>query len=557
MQAKSSCNSISASAHFGCWNLHVRSQRSEPCRIMTGRSSCSSVRSASSPAGGMVTTSPATTLSPACRARRLCGSIASAAAKEDGICTAFSPEAVYSPLPAYAELHCLSNFTFLRGASHPEELVKRAAALGYRALALTDECSLAGAVRAHIAAKDVGLPLVIGSEIRLQDGPRLVLLATDREGYGNLSDLITRGRRRTKKGGYSLCWGDLDGGLPGCLVLLAPHEKRDAGHTRCLAERFAGRAWIAAELLQGPDDRARLAGLRELSKVCGLPLVAAGDVHMHVRSRKALQDTLTAIRLRTTVRACGHALYPNAERHLRLLSRLARIYPPELLEETVRVAERCKFSLDELRYEYPEELVPTGETPASHLRKLTEKGLGWRFPNGAPEEIRKLIEHELALIAELKYEPFFLTVYDVVEFARAKKILCQGRGSAANSAVCYALGITEIDPARMNGLFERFVSKERHEPPDIDVDFEHDRREEVIQYVYGKYGRGRAAIAATLITYRPKSALSDVGKALGLDLDQVNRLTKNLAWWDERGSLPQRMREAGLDPASPVMRCLM
>src|SRR6266487_514156 len=539
MQAGSSCNSISASARSGCWNLHARSRRSEPCRIMTGRSSCSSVRSVSSPAGGTATTSPATTSSPACRTKRSCGSIASGAAKEDGICTAFSPEAVYSPLPAYAELHCLSNFTFLRGASHPEELVNRAAALGYRALALTDECSLAGVVRAHIAAKDVGLPLVIGSEIRLQDGPRLVLLATDREGYGNLSDLITRGRRRTKKGGYSLCWGDLDGGLPGCLVLLAPHEKRDAGHARCLAERFAGRAWIAAELLQGPDDRARLAGLRELSKVCGLPLVAAGDVHMHVRSRKALQDTLTAIRLRTAVQACGHALYPNAERHLRLLSRLARIYPPELLEETMRVAERCRFSLEELRYEYPEELVPEGETPASWLRKLTEKGLAWRFPSGVPDEIRKLIEHELALIAELEYEPFFLTVCDVVEFARAKKILCQGRGSAANSAVCYALGITEIDPARMNGLFERFVSKERHEPPDIDVDFEHDRREEVIQYVYGKYGRDRAAIAATLITYRPKSALRDAGKALGLDPDQVDRLAKNLAWWDDGSSLPQ------------------
>src|SRR6266568_3018888 len=416
MQAKSSCNSISASAHFGCWNLHVRSQRSEPCRTTTGRSSCSWARSASSPGGGTATTSPATTLSPACRTKRSCGSIANAVAKEDGICTAFSPEAVYSPLPAYAELHCLSNFTFLRGASHPEELVKRAAALGYRALALTDECSLAGAVRAHIAAKDVGLPLVIGSEIRLQDGPRLVLLATDREGYGNLSDLITRGRRRTKKGSYSLCWGDLDGGLPGCLVLLVPHGKHDAEHARCVAERFADRAWIAAELLQGPDDRAQLAALRGLGKTYGLPLVASGDVHMHLRSRRPLQDTLTAIRLGTPVHACGHALHPNAERHLRLRMRLAQIYPAELLAETVRVAERCRFSLDELRYEYPEELVPAGETPSSHLRKLTEKGLAWRFPSGVPDEIRKLIEHELALISELKYEPFFLTVCDAVEF---------------------------------------------------------------------------------------------------------------------------------------------
>jgi error-prone DNA polymerase len=472
----------------------------------------------------------------------------------------FSPEAVYSPLPAYAELHCLSNFTFLRGASHPQELVKRAAGLGYSALAVTDECSLAGAVRAHVAAKDAGLPLVIGSEIRLQDGPRLVLLATDREGYGNLSELITRGRRRTKKGGYSLDWPDLDSGLPGCLALLTfPHpcplpKGEGEKHSRSVAERFPGRAWIAAELLQGPDDRARLAGLRELGKVSGLPLVAAGDVHMHVRSRRPLQDTLTAIRLRTTVQACGHALFPNAERHLRLRMRLAQIYPAELLAETVRIAERCKFSLNELRYEYPEELVPAGETPSSHLRKLTEKGLAWRFPHGVPGEVRKLIEHELALIAELRYEPFFLTVYDVIEFARAEKILCQGRGSAANSAVCYALGITEIDPARMNGLFERFVSKERREPPDIDVDFEHDRREEVIQYVYGKYGRDRAAIAATVISYRPRSALRDVGKALGLDLDQVDRLTKNLAWWDDGNSLSERVCEAGLDPRSPAVQ---
>src|SRR6267143_2250919 len=485
MQAGSSCNSISASARSGCWNLHARSRRSGPCRIMTGRSSCSSGRSASSPGGGTAATSPATTSLPARRTNRSCGSIASGTAKADGICTEFSPEAVYSLLPAYVELHCLSNFTFLRGASHPEELVKRAAGLGYSALAVTDECSLAGVVRAHVAAKDVGLSLIIGSEIRLQDGPRLVLLATGREGYGNLSELITCGRRRTKKGGYSLNWSDLDSGLPGCFALLTfPHpcplpKGEGEKHARSVAERFPGRAWIAAELLQWPDDRARLAGLRELSKIYGLPLAAAGDVHMHVRSRRPLQDTLTAIRLRTTVRVCGHALFPNAERHLRLRMRLAQIYPAELLAETVRIAERCRFSLEELRYEYPKELVPEGETPAGRLRKLTERGLARRFPDGVPGEIRKLIEHELALIAELEYEPFFLTVYDVVEFARAKKILCQGRGSAANSAVCYALGITEIDPARMNGLFERFVSKERHEPPDIDVDFEHDRREEV------------------------------------------------------------------------------
>ena len=470
-----------------------------------------------------------------------------------------------SPLPAYAELHCLSNFTFLRGASHPEELVKRAAGLGYSALAITDECSLAGVVRAHVAAKDAGLPLVIGSEIRLQDGPRLVLLATDREGYGNLADLITRGRRRTKKGSYSLDWSDLDGGLPGCLVLLTfPHPcplpegegEKLIQHARGVAERFPGRGWIAAELLQGPDDRARLAGLRELGKACGLPLAAAGDVHMHVRSRKPLQDTLTAIRLGTPVHACGHALFPNAERHLRLRMRLAQIYPAELLAETVRIAERCRFSLDELRYEYPEELVPAGETPASWLRKLTGEGLQRRFPEGASQKIRDLVERELALIAELRYEPFFLTVEDIVRYARSRGILCQGRGSAANSAVCYALGITEVNPAKQELLFERFISKERNEPPDIDVDFEHQRREEVIQYIYRKYGRERAALAATLITYQPKSALRDAGKALGLDIRQVDRIAKSVAWWDDRKELAARLRDAGFDPASPVMRRL-
>jgi error-prone DNA polymerase len=463
---------------------------------------------------------------------------------------------MYSPLPAYAELHCLSNFTFLRGASHPEELMQRAAALGYKALALTDECSFAGTVRAYVAAKDIGLPLVIGSEIRLKDGPKLVFLATSREGYGQLSTLITRGRIGSKKGSYSLGRADL-GDLPGCLALLIPDGKHDAEHARFAAERFPGRAWIAAELLCGPDDRSSLAALRELGRNAGLPLVASGDVHMHVRSRRVLQDTLTAIRLRTPVRACGHALHPNAERHLRLRMRLAQLYPPELLAETVCIAERCRFSLDELRYEYPEELVPEGETPASWLRKLTEEGLQKRFPGGASQKIRGLIERELALIAELRYEPFFLTVHDVVAFARRRDILCQGRGSAANSAVCYALGVTEVNPAKQELLFERFLSKERNEPPDIDVDFEHQRREEVIQYIYGKYGRERAALAATLITYRPKSALRDAGKALDLDPRQVDAIAKSIAWWDDRRDLAARLREAGFDPASPVMRRLM
>jgi error-prone DNA polymerase len=417
-------------------------------------------------------------------------------------------------LPDYAELHCLSNFSFLRGASHPEELVARAHALGYRALALTDECSLAGAVRAHQAAKACGLPLIFGTEI-LAEGLKLVALATDRRSYGALSALITVGRRRGRKGAYSLHRSDLESlGGSNALVLWVPGD--DLGAAGWLAERFAGSAWIAAELHCGPRDRTRLNSLLEISKAFDIPLVAAGDVHMHVRSRRRLQDVLTAVRLGKPVAQCGQALFPNAERHLRPRVRLAQLYPPELLAETAAIAERCDFSLDCLKYEYPAELVPPGHSPASWLRQLVDDGLRWRFPAGVPAKVAGLAGHELALIAELGYEPFFLTVHDVVRYARGQGILCQGRGSAANSVVCYALGITEVDPARMSMLFERFVSRERNEPPDIDVDFEHERREEVIQYVYRKYGRDRAALAATVIRYRTRSALRDVGKALGL-----------------------------------------
>jgi error-prone DNA polymerase len=430
-------------------------------------------------------------------------------------------------LPDYAELHALSNFSFLRGASHPEELVERAHALGYKALALTDECSLAGAVRAHFAAKECGLKLIHGTEVTVEQC-QLVLLATDRQSYGAISSLITAGRRRSKKGSYALTRADVQ--ETHALALWVPGE--DLSAASWLAEHFAERAWIAAELHCGPNDRAKLNGLRELSARYGLPLVAAGDVHMHLRSRKRLHDVLTAIRLGKPVAQCGQALHPNAERSLRLRMRLAQLYPGELLEESVRIAERCHFSLDELRYEYPAELAPQGHTPASWLRQLTEEGLRRRFPAGVEPRVREMVEHELALIAELGYEPFFLTVEDLVRYARSKNILCQGRGSAANSVVCYALGITEVDPARMNVLFERFVSRERNEPPDIDVDFEHQRREEVIQYVYRKYGRHRAALAATVICYRPKSAVRDVGKALGVPADEVDRTAKGFAFWD-------------------------
>jgi len=394
----------------------------------------------------------------------------------------------------YAELHALSNFTFLRGASAPEELVETAAALGYNALAITDECSMSGIVRAHAVAKEVGLKLIIGSELLLQSGRKLIVLAQNAEGYAALCQLISNARRAASKGSYELTQLDLETGLPGCLVLWVPDKDLTLGvEDHWIRETFRDRLWIAVELLADGRQREQLMRLREEGKRLKLPLVATGDVHMHVRARRILQDAVTAIRVGVTIDNAGFALYSNGERHLRSLAVLEHIYPADLLAESVRIANSIHFSLDELRYEYPDELVPGGETAASYLRKLTEEGMQRRWPGGTPAKVIKLVEHELQLIAELEYESYFLTVHDIVAFARSRKILCQGRGSAANSAVCFCLGITEVDPGRMQVLVERFISKERNEPPDIDVDFEHERREEVIQYIYAKYGRERAA----------------------------------------------------------------
>ncbi|HEU4620061.1 MAG TPA: error-prone DNA polymerase, partial [Gammaproteobacteria bacterium] len=343
----------------------------------------------------------------------------------------------------------------------------------------------------------------------------------------------------------------------GCLVLWLPGRTPDRRIGERLKRACEGRLWLGAELLRGGGDRAAFASLRDAARELDLPITAAGDVHMHVRERGPLQDTLTAIRLKTTVDRLGFEAHSNAERHLRGRQELARIYPPELLAESVAIADRVDFSLSELRYAYPRELVPEGRTPATHLRALTEEGLRRRWPEGTPEKVRRLVDHELELIGDLEYEPFFLTVNDLVEFARQRGILCQGRGSAANSAVCYALGITEVDPGRMEMLFERFVSKERDEPPDIDVDFEHQRREEVIQYIYDKYSRERAALAATVITYQPRSAVRDVGKALGFNEAQVGTFAKSLHWWDGRRLDHERLAGAGLDSKSPRVRRLV
>jgi error-prone DNA polymerase len=477
-------------------------------------------------------------------------------------------------LPAYAELFCLSNFSFLQGASHAEELVARAMQLDYAGLAITDECSLAGVVRAHAAAKEAKFPLLIGSHFHLTnpDGSpalSLIALARNREGYGNLCELITIARNRVAKGSYLLTPADLAApppafahlkGLPDCLLILLPHypahqpDDVDRLHAQAawMETTFPGRAWMGLSLLQRAFDEAHRISIDEVALQHGMRVVAVGHVCMHVRSRKPLHDTLTAVRLGKAVGECGYALSQNAEQHLRPRLRLANLYPPQALAETLNIMELCTFNLEELRYEYPHELVPAGHTPASYLRQEVYAGAHGRFPAGISDKVRGQIEKELKLIADLKYEPYFLTVYDIVRFARSKDILCQGRGSAANSVVCYCLGVTEVDPERSNMLTGRFISKERNEPPDIDVDFEHQRREEVIQYIYQKYGADRAALAAVVISYRPKSALRDSGKALGVDLAIVEKVAKAHHWFDSKHDLLGRLAECGLDPESQL-----
>ena len=468
-------------------------------------------------------------------------------------------------MTAYAELHCISNFSFLRGASHPGELVNEAANLGYSALALTDECSMAGVVRAHQEAKQRNLSLIIGSEFHSTHNLHLVLLAPSQAAYAQICQLITLARSAAKKGTYQLSRNQLESGLHECLALwIAPRDPLPS-QAAWLRDYFPDRGWLAFERHLRPDDARHLANLQRLGKHFGLPLVASGDVHMHLRRRRALQDTMTAIRQRCTIAAAGHRLLSNGERYLRPLSMLEQLYPAPLLEETLRIAERCKFSLGSLRYNYPNEIVPAGLDATQHLRNLVEAGARERWPEGVPQSVRASIEKELGLIAQLAYEHFFLTVHEIVQWARSdrdddgkpkKPILCQGRGSAANSVVCYALRITEVRPELISALFERFISKERGEPPDIDVDFEHERREEVIQHVYRKYGRARAAIAATVITYQPRSAIRDVGKALGLHDDIIDRLAKSHAWWDNWERLRTTLETQGLQIDGNVARQL-
>ena len=477
--------------------------------------------------------------------------------------TSTSPTSPTSPvlrLPDYAELHCLTNFSFQRGASRPEELVTQAYHLGYKALAITDECSVAGIVRAHVALRELPdaladhereyadqPPLRRNTEFRLLFGSefafesfRLIAIAHDLEGWGNLCEFITAARTtEAPKGEYRVNWQDGSAAsLQHCEVLMALHRSTDVDALSADVNRakamFDGHLWIAVELLNEYDDDLWLYTLEQVSEATGVPLVAAGDVHMHKRSRKPLHDVVTAIREGKSVAESGFALQTNAERHLRPRLRLVNLYTAEMLANTLIVMDRCLFDPDEIKkhYAYPLELLGNGESPAKTLMRKTWEGAAGRYPEGVPEKVKKQIEHELALIEEKQYEMFFLTVEDIVRFANERKILCQGRGSSANSAVCYCLGITAINPVVGHLLFERFLSRERNEPPDIDVDFEHQRREEVIQYIYEKYGRERAAIAAVVICYRSRSALRDVGKAMGIDERLVDEFAKDHYWFD-------------------------
>ncbi len=579
-------------------------------------------------------------------------------------------------MPRYAELQVTTNFSFLRGASHGEELIAQAKALGLEALAVTDRNTLAGVVRAHVAAKEVGLKLIVGARLDLQDGPSLLCLPRDRAAYGRLSRLLSLGQMRAKKGECSLCLDDVAEHAEGQIFIALPPDdwnwreahgidaqaprsakiipfasrtsqtplgKREVEPSNLVPSPLAGEGqgggcaqsqtlehhplpdpppsrgrekkegpsssmwregkiesgsparrgrgrknkssnpvlkqqgfeaelrrvkaavgesplYLAASHAYRGDDRARIAGLGRLAERCATPLVATGDVLYHAAHRRPLQDVLSCVREGTTMAQAGFKLEANAERHLKAPREMARLFKgyEAAIARTLKIAQACRFSLDELVYEYPDEPTPPGKSPQAHLEDLTWEGAGWRFPEGIPEKVKALIERELKLIGELNYAPYFLTVHDIVHFARSQDILCQGRGSAANSAVCYCLAITAVNPTEIDLLFERFVSPERREPPDIDVDFEHERREEVIQYIYARYGRDRAGLAATVISYRARSAVRDVGKAMGLSEDTVSALA-GMVWGTRSGGvLPEKhVREAGLDPTDPLLATVL
>ncbi len=469
---------------------------------------------------------------------------------------------------SYAELHCISNFSFLRGASHPHELITEAARLGYQAIAITDECSLAGVVKAHVKQQELeshqqNIQLIIGSEFLLPDQSKLVALVPNKQAYEELSAFITLCRRRGSKGEYQIILQDLNIHLQHCLIIFLPYQqslsqekKQPQEQLNITSLRQHPNLWVGVQRFYSGEDESHYQNAYRMASLMDKPMVACGNVHMHSLQRKPLQDVLTAIRKKKAVSELGKTLYSNGEHYLRPIKKLRQLFPEQLLKETITIAKRCHFSLKELRYQYPSEIIPPGITATEYLKQLAEHGAKQRWKNGIPDTIQLQIDKELKLISELNYEYFFLTVHDLVSFAREQGILCQGRGSAANSVICYCLFITEVDPSRAKLLFERFISKERNEPPDIDVDFEHERREEVIQYIYKKYTRERAALAATVITYRARSAIRDVGKALGFNSHFTEQLSKSLGWWHRHVELEQRMHEAGIDSNKTAMATL-
>ncbi|MEW6204027.1 MAG: error-prone DNA polymerase [Pseudomonadota bacterium] len=465
----------------------------------------------------------------------------------------------------FAEALALSNFSFLKSASHPEELVQQAKLLGYRAIGIADECSLAGIVRAHQAAKECGIQLLVGAQFVFAHsspfaGQRIALIVKNKTGYTHLCRLITQARGRAAKGDYLFTREDLADIPPGLHLLLIPDERSKENLPALLswcAKRFTGRMHLVCNLQHRGFDNAWLLHLQTLAHLHRIELMASNLPVMHSSERKNLHDVLTAIRLNCSLNEAKPFLETNAQRCLQPLQLLAQTYPHTLLEQTTTLAAQCVFSLDELRYQYPREISPEGLEPTQYLRQLVEEGALQRYNGTVPAKVRKQIEHELQLIEELKFEAYFLTVYDIVRFARSCNILCQGRGSAANSVVCYCLHITEVNPDKMAVLFERFISRERNEPPDIDVDFEHTRREEVIQYIYKKYGRDRAALAASVVVYRPRSALRDVGKAVGLDTDAIEQLAKSQDGGYSRSMSVDHMVQAGIDVRqSAIQHCV-
>ncbi|MFV0513051.1 MAG: error-prone DNA polymerase, partial [Jhaorihella sp.] len=460
--------------------------------------------------------------------------------------------------PAYAELQVTSHFSFLRGASSAEELFATAAAMGIDALAVTDRNTLAGIVRAHEAAKEAGVRLIVGCRLDLACGMSLLVYPTDRAAYSRLCRLLSLGKGRAGKARCHLEWDDLAAYGEGLIAVLASDlaDETCGLRLRRLREAFGDRAFLGVTLRRRPNDQMRLWELSTLAARLGVPTVVTNDVLFHEPGRRILQDVVTAIRHNVTVDALGARRERHADRYLKPPAEMHRLFArwPEALARTCEIADRCRFSLDELRYQYPEERDDPALSPQESLERLTWERAASRYPEGVPDEVTAALKHELALIGKLDYAPYFLTVNSIVRFARSRGILCQGRGSAANSAVCYVLGITAIDPGRNDLLFERFVSEERREPPDIDVDFEHERREEVIQWVYEHYGRECAALTATVIRYRSKGALRDVGKAMGLPEDLIQTLSGQLWGWSEAGVTEQQLRDLNLNPEDRRLR---